>query len=208
MLPSQLLQVPNLLLSFVVKLYCPTFQLLFFELCLLYTCVLYVSIEPTLFPSSVSMHHHIYFSPPVLCYSHLSHQTKSKILAEAFTLSAFYFPPVPGFESPIFSIIPQTLSQVPHCQCKQDNLMRQSALITDTRTVLWRTINCNMSFIKKKKEKARLSGKILKAQSLWINGRAWIGMWWWIPSSSLHNVLAKLNVCVPLFLLWLSQASS
>ena len=162
MLPSQLLQVPNLLLSFVVKLYCPTFQLLFFELCLLYTCVLYVSIEPILFPSSVSMHHHIYFSPPVLCYSHLSHQTKSKILAEAFTLSAFYFPPVPGFESPIFSIIPQTLSQVPHCQCKQDNLMRQSALITDTRTVLWRTINCNMSLLKKKKRKSQTFWQNLK----------------------------------------------
>lgn len=110
-----------------------------------YVCVLYVYIESVLLPSSVSMHHHIYFSPPVLCCSRLSHKTRSKILAEAFTLSAFYFPPVPGFESPIFSIIPQTLSQVPHCQCKQDNLMRQSALNTDTRTVLWKTINCNMS---------------------------------------------------------------
>lgn len=142
-----MLQVSNLLLSFVVKLYCHTFQLLFFELSFVFCIhVLYVYIESVLLPSSVSMHHHIYFSPPVLCCSRLSHKTRSKILAEAFTLSAFYFPPVPGFESPIFSIIPQTLSQVPHCQCKQDNLMRQSALNTDTRTVLWKTINCNMSF--------------------------------------------------------------
>lgn len=67
-----------------------------------------------------------------------------------FSSSAFLFnfSPVVSFERQFFPIIPPTLSPAPHCQCKTDNLIRRSAV--NTNTVVWRIINCK--FLANKEE--------------------------------------------------------
>lgn len=96
------------------------------------------------------------------------------------------FSPVVSFERRFIPIIPPALSRVPRCQCKKDNLIRRSAV--NTNTVVWRIINCKFLANKEENISSMIIQEIVKLG--WARGVGHVFLTRHI------SVLACLSVCV------------